>query len=64
MPTLSDNRQQFVINADSVFLNNNNDKHNSHILIQTKGEVNENDIEFATCNVKVVDGDFSTNQQS
>ncbi len=60
MPTLSDNKQQFVINADSVFLNNNNDKHNSHILIQTKGAVNENDIEFSTCNVKVVDGDFST----
>ncbi len=60
MPTLSDNKQQFVINADSIFLNNNNDAHNSHIIVETKGGVNENDVEFKTCNVKIVDGDLST----
>lgn len=60
MPTLSDNKEQFVINADSIFLNNRDDRHNSHIVFHTSGIVNENDIEFSSCNVKVLDGDFST----
>jgi hypothetical protein len=59
MSSLSNNKYAFVINNDSIFINNNNDAHNAHVKIETKGNVNENDIEFIDCHVKVVDGHFS-----
>ena len=60
MPSLSDNKQQFIINSDSIFINNNDDRHNAHVKVKTKGDVNANDLEFIDCHLKIVDGHLAT----
>ncbi len=59
MPTLSDNKTEFIINSDSIFINNRNDNHNDHIVIRTKGNLDDNDIQFENCNVKLNQGHLS-----
>jgi len=56
IPTLSDNHSTFVINSDKILINNNDDRHNSHISISTKGNLGDNDIEFDECNLTIKDG--------
>ncbi len=59
MPTLSDNKTEFIINSDSIFINNRNDNHNEHIVIRTKGQLDDNDVQFENCNVKLNQGHLS-----
>jgi len=56
IPTLSNNHSTFIINSDKIFINNNDDRHNEHISITTKGNLGDNDIEFDKCNLTIKDG--------
>jgi len=50
--------QAFGINADSIYLNNRNDKLTSHIDIETNGVLGENNIVLKNCNVDMTSGGF------
>ena len=41
------------INAHKIFIDNVNDQANAHCLIESSGEIGENDIHFRKCNVQV-----------
>ena len=50
--------QQHIVNADSIFINNRNDKKSSHIQIGTKGALGDNDLKLNNCNIEVVGSGF------
>ena len=50
--------QQHIVNADSIFINNRNDKKSSHIQIGTLGALGDNDLKLNNCNIEIVGDGF------
>ena len=50
--------QQHIVNADSIFINNKDDRKSSHIQIATKGNLGDNDLVLNNCNVDLQSGGY------
>ena len=50
--------QQHIVNADSIYINNKNDRQNEHIQIGTAGVLGDNDLVLNNCNVDIISGGY------
>ena len=50
--------QQHIVNSDSIFINNKDDRKSSHIQIQTKGALGDNDLKLNNCNIEIIGNGF------
>ena len=50
--------QQHIVNADSIYINNKDDRKTSHIQIGTKGILGDNDLVLNNCNVEITSGGY------
>ena len=50
--------QQHIVNADSIYINNKDDRKSSHIQIGTAGVLGDNDLVLNNCNVDIISGGY------